>query len=144
MHIVSVTGGAVYVGEATGTVTIHDSDTGTTGQPMLEVDGSSQFEGNGSWNVQFRVVLSKPATAPLTIVYTTADGTGTVGVDYIRKTGTLTIAAGRSGVAIDVAIPANVSAQAARTLRLVATITGTGANITSSTATATIYDEDWA
>ena len=49
---------------------------------------------SGTRNVKVTVSLLSAATTPVTIAYTTADGSASSAADYVTKTGTLTFAAG--------------------------------------------------
>jgi len=63
--------------------------------PAISVNDISVLEGNsGTTNAIFIVSLSAPSGQPITVQYSTADGTATAGSDYAAKTGTLTFPAG--------------------------------------------------
>ena len=61
----------------------------------LSVADVTVTEGNSATtNANFAVSLSKAATTPVTVGYTTANGTATAGTDYTASGGTLTFAPG--------------------------------------------------
>ncbi|MYH33985.1 MAG: hypothetical protein F4133_09265, partial [Gammaproteobacteria bacterium] len=87
-------GGASASGTAT--FNIADDDTATLG-----IDDASAAEGG---TAAFTVGLSTPSDREVTVTATTSDGTATAGADYTSKTEALTIAAGATAAAFNVAI----------------------------------------
>ena len=76
---------------------VDDDDAGDgtpppSGEPALSIDDVTLTEDVGS--AAFRVSLSAPSTAAVTVAYTTADGTATAGFDYTAVAGTLTLQPG--------------------------------------------------
>src|SRR5262245_31215963 len=71
---------------------------------LIAISDASLAEGDsGSMMMDFTVIRSGDLTAPVTVGYTTADGTARAGVDYTAETGTVTIPAGAESATI--AIP---------------------------------------
>ena len=65
-------------------------------RPSLSIADTTVAEGNtGTSNATFSVTLSKSSTTPVTVNYSTSNGTATAGADYTATTGTLTFDPGR-------------------------------------------------
>lgn len=92
----------VTLADATANGTILDDDP----IPTLNLHDTSILEpASGLLTVQFRVyVTPQPSGKTITVRYATANGTAIAGKDYVAKSGTLTIAAGRSWKAINVKV----------------------------------------
>jgi large repetitive protein len=89
------------VADAQGKGTITNDDTA----PTLSIDDLSQLEGNTSATVfTFTVTLSTPSGVNTTVSYATANGTAVSPNDYSLKTGTLTIAAGRTTGTVSISV----------------------------------------
>ncbi|MFN8019412.1 MAG: Calx-beta domain-containing protein, partial [Acidimicrobiales bacterium] len=148
--VTSLTGGASYLGGTGRTrVNIIDADTISTGTPILSVLDATQYEGNaGTRTFGFRVVLSKPATAPVKVTCTPVSGTAIAGVDFKAGAKTVTIGTGGLSAAVDILGYANANQQGIRTFTLSCAIVGTAdvnvyrSEATATTAIATILDED--
>ncbi|MCB9077788.1 MAG: hypothetical protein H6631_09370 [Anaerolineaceae bacterium] len=91
--------------DGTAVGTIIDNDTARVGvQP-----GPTLHEGiSGSTSAQFSVTLDKPAAFPVTVDYTTQNGSGsgsaTAGIDYEAASGTLTFSSGQTSKTVSVTI----------------------------------------
>src|SRR5438270_582971 len=71
--------------------------------PSLSINDVSHPEGNsGVTAFTFTVTLSPTSTAPVTVGYTTTDGTATAPNDYTATSGTLTFPAGSGSQTITV------------------------------------------
>jgi hypothetical protein len=110
--------------------------------PPVRVQGGQVLEGPGA-QITFEVSLAGTPAAPVTVAYTTADGTGTHPAvapgDYTPTSGTLTFTPGGSlqqTVTVNVANDGVAEADA-ENFRLVATNTG---NSQSAEANGTIWD----
>jgi probable HAF family extracellular repeat protein len=69
--------------------------------PALSISDVTIFEGNtGTWNAGFLLNISPMTTSPVTVAYSTANGTATAGSDYNAASGTVTIPAGRTTWAV--------------------------------------------
>ena len=72
--------------------------------PSLTIMDATGPEGNSGSNLlQMLLQLSKKPAVPVTVRYTTVDGTGRAGADYQAKAGILTFAAGTTNLALGVA-----------------------------------------
>jgi hypothetical protein len=58
----------------------------------------------GTTVATFTVTLNAPSTQPVTVAFTTADGTAVQGKDYVATSGTLTFAPGQTQLTITVTI----------------------------------------
>jgi autotransporter-associated beta strand protein len=88
----------------TGVVSILD-DEPPTAAPVPVIRDVGVVEGDaGTTNLQLRVALSKPAIAPVTVTYATANGTATAGTDYVAANGTVTFAIGEQEKTVPIAI----------------------------------------
>lgn len=96
---------------------------------------------SGTSNVTIELELSEKASGPVTVEYTTQDGTGTAGVDYVAKSGSVTIAAGSIRQTVNVQMKGNTEYQPNRTFSL-KVLGVTGAALATDTATVTIRDND--
>lgn len=68
---------------------------GSGGGPLLGISTVEQPEGNaGSTNFVFSVTLSATSTGPVTVSFSTRNGTAQAGSDYVATSGTLTFAPG--------------------------------------------------
>jgi subtilisin-like proprotein convertase family protein len=80
--------------------------------PALSINDTMTREGNtGSTNAVFTVYLSQASQFPVTVDYTTVDGTGKAGVDYTPASGTIDFAPGVTQQTIDVPVLGNTLAQ---------------------------------
>ncbi|MCE9517064.1 MAG: cellulase family glycosylhydrolase, partial [Mycobacterium sp.] len=69
----------------------------------------------GSSLAAFTVSLSKASTSPITVGYTTSNGTATAGSDYIASSGTLTFAPGETSRTIAIIVNGDATAEARET-----------------------------
>ncbi len=111
----------------------------------IAVSAPTLVEGNaGTASLVFTVTLSTVSSLPVTVNYTTADGSAGVG-DYAPTTGTLTIAAGQLSGTISIPVTGDTLYEADETVKLTlsnangATFAGGAA---SQTATGTIKNDD--
>jgi ELWxxDGT repeat protein len=73
--------------------------------PTLSIADVSQAEGNsGAVAAQFTVQLSAPSTEPISVRYSTANGTAVAGIDYTATAGTLMFEPGQTSQTISVPI----------------------------------------
>ena len=89
----------------------------------------------------FTASLSVASDAPITVDYTTADGTAAAGSDYTATTGTLTFAAGETAQAIAVDILDDTDSEVAETFT-VNLSNAVGITLAHSIATGTIADNE--
>ncbi|MFN8073364.1 MAG: cellulase family glycosylhydrolase [Mycobacterium sp.] len=110
--------------------------------PTLSVADVTVTEGNSATtNANFAVSLSKAATTPVTVGYTTANGTATAGTDYTASSGTLTFAPGVTTQTIAVKVTGDTAVEPDETFT-VTLANPTGATLARTTATATITNDD--
>ena len=74
------------------------------GTPRISVGDVEALENNADGTIDFPVTLSHVAAHPVTVRYTTFDGTATQPADYLATSGTLTIPAGATSATISVTI----------------------------------------
>ena len=93
------TNALVTQAQATGTILNQDTS------PAISVDNVSVVTGPlGPINAVFTVTLSQVGTLPVTVNYSTMDGTALAGTDYTAETGVLTFAPGVTALTITVPI----------------------------------------
>ncbi len=121
------------LGRATGNGIINN----TIAQPAVSVNNVSAVNGT-SPNAVFTVSLSGPSGQPITVNYTTIDGTAIAGVDYTTTSGTLTFAPGQTSELVSVPIlKDNVFGPPTRTFQLLLS-NPSNASLAASAGTATI------
>jgi hypothetical protein len=91
----------VPIGDGEGAGTILDDDP----LPSLRVSDAKTTEGNkGTKNAIFVVSLSEKSGRPVTVAYSTADGTAVAGSDYVATSGILTFTPGETSKSIVVVV----------------------------------------
>lgn len=112
---------------------------GGTGQPSLSVSDLSVSENAGTASI--RVCLSQASAQNISFSYTTTNGSAVSGSDFTARSGTISIPAGSLCIDIPVSISDDAVAEATESFGL--TINNpVGADISRSTATVTILDND--
>jgi len=110
--------------------------------PSLSVGDASIVEGSaGTSQLAFTVTLSQAATGPVTVQYSTANGTATAGSDYGAQTGTLIFAAGETSKTILVPVTGDSAVEASETLALNLS-SPSGATLGDGSAVGTITNDD--
>jgi len=110
--------------------------------PRLTANDTRIAEGNsGSTTARFTLTLSAPATQPVTVDYSTSDGTATSGSDYEAASGSLTFAAGETSKTIDVRVLGDVKAESNESF-LLTLRNPVGATLQNASAVAIIDDDD--
>src|SRR5690349_18367366 len=110
--------------------------------PSIAIDDASITEGDsGTRQMTFTVKLSQAASGPVTVNYSTANGTATAGSDYTAATGTLSFAAGETTKTITVAVAGDTTVETNETFT-VNLSAPSGATIADGSATGTIVDND--
>lgn len=110
--------------------------------PTLSVADVSVNEGNaGQTTLAFAVALSQASTTPVTVHYSTANGTATAGSDYTALSGTLTFAAGETSKKINVSVAGDTLVEGNETLTL-SLSSPAGATLARGSATGTIVNDD--
>lgn len=113
--------------------------------PSISVTGFSVAEGNaGITAATFVIGLSARTTRPVTVEYTTRDGSAFAATgDYRRASGVLTLDAGATSATVDVAIVGDTVEEPDETLLLVLKHP-VGATLAVATASGEIVDDDGA
>ena len=108
--------------------------------PTVAVRDARATEGVDE-DISFEVILSAAAGEPVTVDWTTEDGTATAGQDYVAASGTLTFAAGETTrtVAVSVLDDEHDEGEETFTLRLSNAV---GAELGDAEATGTIANTD--
>src|SRR5262249_20085895 len=108
VRLSNANGASIAKGE--GIVTIVDDE------PRISINNVSLLEGNsGSAPMTFTVSLSVAYDLPVTVNYTTTDGSASAGIDYTATSGTLTFAPGQTSQTIMVGVIGNTMLQPDRT-----------------------------
>lgn len=110
--------------------------------PSLSIGDVSQAEGNsGTTNFNFDVALSAPSTDPVTVQYSTADGTALAGSDYNAASGTITFSPGQTSRQITVQVLGDTTPEPNETFA-VQLSNPSGATLARPQATGTIVNDD--
>ena len=110
--------------------------------PQLSIANGTLTEGNsGRSQMVFTVTLSQAASGPVSVGYTTGNGTAIAGQDYASVVGTLTFAAGETGRTVSVDILGDTLIETNETFSL-SLSSPTGATIARGQATGTIVNDD--
>ena len=139
INLSSPTGATIADGTATGTII---DDDGAAALPALSIADLSVAEGNGDHaHFMFVVTLDKAATGPVTVAYSTANGTATAGSDYVASNGTLTFAAGETSKTVHVDISGDTVFEGNETFAVTLS-NASGATLADATAVGTIVNDD--
>jgi Calx-beta domain len=111
--------------------------------PEINVRGGAMAEGDGAnRNMVFNVSLSRRTALPVTVQYTTQNGTATTADnDYVAKSGTLTFPPGERQATILVPVKPDTRVETNQTFRVVFS-NQTNALMPTPSATATIRNDD--
>ena len=110
--------------------------------PSIGISDTSVTEGNsGTRPASFAVTLSAPSAQPVTVAYSTSDGTAAATSDYRATNGVLTFAAGETSKSIEVQVKGDRAAESDETF--VVQLSGAaGATIATGQAVGTIVDDE--
>ncbi len=110
--------------------------------PTLSVNDINIVEGNdGTANALFTVSLNEVSTRPVTVNYTTANGTATAGADYTATTGTVTFSPGQTSQTVALSITGDRLDEIDENFRLNLT-SPVNATIANNQGIGTIIDND--
>ena len=110
--------------------------------PTLSISSTSVTEGNnGASTVTLTVTLSAAKSTPITVAYTTANGTAVAPSDYQSKSGTLTFAPGVTLQTVSITINGDRTKESNETFQ-VGLSNPAGATIATGTGTVTILDDE--
>ena len=128
------------IADTVGQAIIYDDDT----TRVLAIDDVGVVEGNsGTTNAVFRVTLSQPSPAPVTVNFATANSSAIAPGDYATTNGTLTFAAGTTVQTVTVAVVGETADENNEAFSV--TLSGAvNAAIADTTGSATIFDDDGA
>lgn len=131
-------------GTATGTIVNDDIDQAPAELPTVSIADLSVDEGNGEHaHFMFMVSLSKASESPVTVGYSTSNGTAIAGQDYTAASGTLTFAPGVTTQMVHVDVLGDSIVEPDETFTV--TLSGpSGATIARGTATGRIRNDDTA
>nr|WP_232786762.1 Calx-beta domain-containing protein [Mycolicibacterium aurum] len=133
------TGVTIADGSAVGTIT---NDDVAPVLPKVTVADATVAEGNsGTKNIVFTVTLDKAATAPVSVAYTTANGTAASGSDFTAKSGVVTFAAGVLSQQISIAVAGDTAVETNETFTVTLS-NPTGVTIADGSAVGTITNDD--
>lgn len=136
----------VILSNPTNGIIIDDRGTGTIqndDNPTITIEDVSITEGNAPKNAVFTVVLSTAHVLPVTVRYTTSNGTATAPSDYTAQTGVLlTIPAGSTSKTFSIPIIGNTTVEPDETFSVILS-DANNAVITDDTAIGTILNEDF-
>jgi hypothetical protein len=126
------------IGTGSSTVTIADDDPA----PRIVIADSLKLEGaSGTSQMIFIVVLDRRSELPVTVGFTTVDGTARAGTDYLSRSGVLTFAPGITAVPLAVTIMGDRVREPNE--RFTVRLSGpANASILRGTATGTIVNDD--
>ena len=110
--------------------------------PSVSINDVSLAEGNtGTTNFVFTVSLSAPSSQIVTVSYSTANGTATVGSDYVANSGTITFNPGDSSKTITVMVNGDTIPEPNENF-FVNLTSATNASIADGQGIGTIVDDD--
>lgn len=136
LNLTQATNAAIADAQGLGTITDNDNP------PTLTIDSPSLIEGNANTQqLTFTVTLSAPSGQPVTVNYTTANGSATAGSDYVAASGTLTFAPGETRKTIALTLFGDTTYEPDETLSLNLN-TATNATIAGAIGTGTILNDD--
>ena len=137
---VVITSQSATVTQGQGIGSVNDNDLPPTisiSNPLPVNEGNS-----GTTNVQFVVMLSNASYEPISVSYSTANGTAIAGTDYVTTSGTVTIPAGATTANIIVPVIGNTVVDGNRTFYVNLTDTPSDALLGTTQATETILNDD--
>lgn len=134
INLSAPTGATIADKQAIGTITNDDA--------RISVANTSVTEGNsGTSDLAFTVKLSAATSGPVTVAYTTSNGTAKAGQDYVAQSGVLTFAAGETSKVVHVQVNGDTTVEANETVKLTLS-SPTGATIGDGAAVGTIVNDD--
>jgi VCBS repeat-containing protein len=114
----------------------------TTNGNFLTVSDSAIAEGDaGTKKLIFTVSLFAPATGPVSVNYSTTNGTAAAGSDFTAATGTLNFAIGETSKQVEITITGDLANEIDETLNLTLS-NASGAAIGDATGVGTILNDD--
>lgn len=126
----------IGVGTATGTIIDNDS------APIVTVTGIAAAVTEGATTATFSVNLSAASGKPITVDYTTQNGTATAGSDFTAQTGSLIFPTGSISQQITVVMLDDTLDEVEETFQVLLTTAGNASIGTTNSATGIIFDND--
>ena len=131
-------GSTATIGDGTGIGTIVNDDA----KPSIKIGDASVAEGNsGTKPMNFHVTLNHASAFPVTVHYSTVDGTAKAGSDYVAATGTVTFAPGQLNKTIPIQIKGDKSKEKNESF-IVTLYNASNGNITDPNGTGVIRNDD--
>jgi hypothetical protein len=128
--------GGAKIAYGTGYVTITDDE------PRIGISDVQANEGNsGTTGFNFTVTLSAASDVPVSVNYTTADGTAKAGIDYVPASGSVVFAAGETSKTVTIQVNGDRLPEADKTFS-VSLNSPNNAGISRSIAFGTIVDKE--
>jgi probable HAF family extracellular repeat protein len=113
------------------------------GSAVISSGDASVTEGHdGTSSADFTVTLSAAPSQPVTVAYSTSNGTATAGSDYQSASGTVTFAAGETSRTIPVLVNGDRAGEANETFSVNLSLVDGNAVLADSQATGTIVDDE--
>jgi CSLREA domain-containing protein len=110
--------------------------------PAISISDLSVSEGNsGTMSVNFQVTLSAPSSQPVTVTFSTSNGTAVGGTDYVSNSGTVTFNPGETSKTITVLVDGDTIVEGNETF-FVNLTSATNGTITDGQGIGTIVDDD--
>jgi hypothetical protein len=135
VNLSSPSGAGLAQGQGTGTIV------SSLTQPAVSIGGVYVTDvDSGTTPARFWVWLSSGSSLPVTVDYTTVDGTAVAGTDYVAASGTLTFAPGQTGQYISVDVLGTANYAPGRTFSVVLS-NPQNAGIGNQGGTGHIYDD---
>jgi hypothetical protein len=113
----------------------------TIGGAGFSMEETEVAEGDERHTIEVPVTLSTPASSPVTVDFTTRDGTALAGIDYEATSGRLTFTPGQTEKTIEVTILGNTKPEAAKRF-VIALLNPLGGPNVLTPETAIILDND--
>lgn len=136
LNLSDATNATITDAQAVGTILDNDAP------PVLTINDKTITEGdNGTTYMSFTVSLSVASAKPITVDYTTANGTAIAGSDYKATSGTLSFAPGETSQTIIVEVIGDHNRGADETFAINLS-NATNAAIADAQGTGTIVDDD--
>lgn len=108
-------------------------------QPSLAIGDRVRFENAGS--VDFPITIGAVSAAPITLTYSTTNGTAVGGPDFVTASNaTQVVPAGTTSATLNVALTNDASDENDETFSI--TVSASGATVTDGSAVGTIRDDD--
>ena len=113
------------------------------GSAVINSGDASVTEGHiGTSSANFTVTLSAAASQPVTVAYSTSNGTATAGSDYQSASGTVTFAAGETSKTISVLVNGDRAGEANETFSVNLSLVDGNAVLADGQVTGTIVDDE--